>query len=99
MRQMRRPLFNHDMRTGCDARLFIVCRLDADLIGTWPHGVFRQDVVIKVADEGGGIQRSYMNRIWSYLFTTADPAVQEGFVNVGQAESDHAKESPLAGLG
>ncbi len=58
-----------------------------------------QDVVIKVADEGGGIRRSYMNRIWSYLFTTADPAVQEGFINLGEVESDHAKESPLAGLG
>lgn len=58
-----------------------------------------QDVVIKVADEGGGIRRSYMTRIWSYLFTTADPAVQEGFINLGEVESDHAKESPLAGLG
>lgn len=58
-----------------------------------------KDVVIKVADEGGGIRRSYMNRIWSYLFTTADPAVQEGFINLGEVESDHAKESPLAGLG
>ena len=78
----------------------MVCCRHADLlIATWPIRLLRQDVVIKVADEGGGIQRSYMNRIWSYLFTTADPAVQEGFVNVGQAESDHAKESPLAGLG
>ncbi|CAM9392401.1 unnamed protein product [Hapterophycus canaliculatus] len=62
-------------------------------------GEGNEDVVIKVADEGGGIRRSYMNRIWSYLFTTADPAVQEGFVNLGDVESDHAKESPLAGLG
>ncbi|CAM9614740.1 unnamed protein product [Chrysoparadoxa australica] len=62
-------------------------------------GEKNEDVVIKVADEGGGIRRSYMNRIWSYLFTTADPAVQAGFVNLGQVESDHAKESPLAGLG
>eukprot|EP00903_Cladosiphon_okamuranus_P005599 g5571.t1 len=62
-------------------------------------GEGNEDVVIKVADEGGGIRRSYMNRIWSYLFTTADPAVQEGFINLGEVESDHAKESPLAGLG
>jgi pyruvate dehydrogenase kinase 2/3/4 len=55
--------------------------------------------VIKVADEGGGIRRSYMNRIWSYLFTTADPAVQKGFVELAPVESDHGKESPLAGLG
>ena len=32
-------------------------------------------VVIKVSDEGGGIKRSNMNRIWSYLYTTADPAI------------------------
>ena len=30
-----------------------------------------EDVVIKVSDEGGGIKRSHMPRIWSYLFTTA----------------------------
>eukprot|EP00953_Heterococcus_sp_UTEX-ZZ885_P021689 12091-Heterococcus_DN1.PRE.10 len=40
-----------------------------------------------------------MNRIWSYLFTTADPAVQKGFVELAPVESDHGKESPLAGLG
>ncbi|KAG5183205.1 pyruvate dehydrogenase kinase [Tribonema minus] len=62
-------------------------------------GEENEDVVIKVADEGGGIRRSYMNRIWSYLFTTADPAVQKGFIELGEVESDHAKESPLAGLG
>ena len=32
-------------------------------------------MVIKVSDEGGGIKRSNMNRIWSYLYTTADPAI------------------------
>ena len=36
-----------------------------------------EDVVIKVSDEGGGIKRSNMRRIWSYLFTTADPSVLE----------------------
>lgn len=30
----------------------------------------------QVSDEGGGIPRSHMSRIWSYLFTTADPAIQ-----------------------
>jgi pyruvate dehydrogenase kinase 2/3/4 len=34
-------------------------------------------VVIKVSDEGGGIKRSNMSRIWSYLYTTADPTVLE----------------------
>ena len=37
-----------------------------------------EDVVIKVSDEGGGIPRSNVEKIWSYLFTTADPSIQEG---------------------
>lgn len=37
-----------------------------------------EDVVIKVSDEGGGIPRSNIKKIWSYLFTTADPTIQEG---------------------
>jgi pyruvate dehydrogenase kinase 2/3/4 len=56
-------------------------------------GTANEDVVIKVTDEGGGIPRSQMDKIWSYLFTTADPSVQEGFI------ADHSAESPIAGLG
>ena len=33
-------------------------------------------VVVKVSDEGGGVPRAHMSRIWSYLFTTADPQVR-----------------------
>lgn len=33
-----------------------------------------EDVVVKIADKGGGIPRSRMEKIWSYLYTTADPA-------------------------
>mmetsp|Transcript_13547 Transcript_13547/g.50419 ORF Transcript_13547/g.50419 Transcript_13547/m.50419 type:complete len:130 (+) Transcript_13547:1033-1422(+) len=62
-------------------------------------GDANEDVVLKVCDEGGGIARSHMRRIWSYLFTTADPAVQKGFVEIGGAEGDHDTHSPLAGLG
>ena len=57
-----------------------------------------EDVVIKISDEGGGIPRSNMDRIWSYLFTTADPSVQEGMVAFS-GEVDHSVDSPLAGLG
>ena len=57
-----------------------------------------EDVVIKVADEGGGIPRSNMKKIWSYLFTTADPAIQEGMVAFNE-NVDHSIDSPLAGLG
>ena len=60
-------------------------------------GSDNEDVVIKVSDEGGGIPRSNMKRIWSYLFTTADPKVQEGMVSLNTV--DHGVDSPLAGLG
>ena len=43
-------------------------------------GEENEDIAIKVSDEGGGIKRSHMPRIWSYLFTTADPHVQRGFL-------------------
>jgi pyruvate dehydrogenase kinase 2/3/4 len=55
-----------------------------------------EDIVIKVADEGGGIPRSQIEKIWSYLFTTADPQIQEGFIG---DQEDHSADSPLAGLG
>lgn len=61
-------------------------------------GKENEDVVIKVSDEGGGIPRSYMRKIWSYLFTTADPSIQEGLVAFS-GEVDHSTDSPLAGLG
>jgi pyruvate dehydrogenase kinase 2/3/4 len=64
-------------------------------------GQENEDVVIKVSDEGGGIPRSNMKKIWSYLFTTADPSIQEGMVgtNANKNIVDHGIDSPLAGLG
>lgn len=56
-----------------------------------------EDVVIKIMDEGGGIPRSQVNKVWSYLYTTADPTVQENFV--GDRATDHGDQSPIAGLG
>lgn len=61
-------------------------------------GSDNEDVVIKVSDEGGGISRSNMKLIWSYLFTTADPSIQDGMVGQGQG-NDHSLDAPLAGLG
>ena len=37
-------------------------------------GEGNRDICIKVADEGGGINREDMPSIWNYLFTTAKPA-------------------------
>lgn len=78
---------------------------DTDGYGDYPpikvviaDGNENEDVVIKVADEGGGIPRSNMKKIWSYLFTTADPAIQEGMVSFNE-NVDHSIDSPLAGLG
>lgn len=53
-----------------------------------------EDVTIKVSDEGGGIPRSGLPRIWTYLYSTAKHTVaMEGV--------DEAGEGPvvLAGYG
>ena len=81
-----------------------MCALEIQLVLS--DGEENEDVVIKVSDEGGGIARSHMPRIWSYLFTTADPAIQKGFVDGGSEDgsaggggSAFGTQSPLAGLG
>jgi pyruvate dehydrogenase kinase 2/3/4 len=65
-------------------------------------GEKNEDVVIKVSDEGGGIRRSNMHRIWSYLFTTADPKILDRMLS-SQSDADNVRDfdtsSPLAGLG
>lgn len=66
------------------------------VIVTIADSLENEDIVIKVADEGGGIPRSQIDKIWSYLFTTADPQIQEGYIGDHQ---DHSADSPLAGLG
>lgn len=66
-------------------------------------GEDNEDVVIKVSDEGGGIKRSNMNRIWSYLFTTADPAILARMLGNPSDDPDLLRDfgvsTPLAGLG
>ena len=61
-------------------------------------GEENEDLVIKVSDEGGGIARSHMPRIWSYLFTTARPAF-EGEGDTDSFPDQQITDSPLAGLG
>jgi pyruvate dehydrogenase kinase 2/3/4 len=58
-------------------------------------GTDNEDVVIKISDQGGGIARSQIDKIWSYLFTTADSKIQEAFIG----EQDHSNQSPIAGFG
>jgi len=53
-----------------------------------------EDVTIKISDEGGGIPRSGISRIWTYLYSTACPPVLE---RDSPYQSDF--QAPLAGLG
>ena len=74
------------------------------LVGLMPVCyVENEDIVIKVSDEGGGIKRSEMSKVWSYLYTTGDPAVLAAMLDVGTGEENAVKDfsiaSPLAGLG
>lgn len=57
-------------------------------------GEANEDVAIKISDLGGGIPRSNMRKIFSYLFTTAGPVSE----NLDGLE-DFGRENPLAGLG
>lgn len=64
-------------------------------------GEDNEDVVIKVSDEGGGIKRSNMHRVFSYLYTTADPSVISHMLATHSEDDlkDFGTASPLAGLG
>lgn len=55
-----------------------------------------EDVVIKIMDQGGGIRRSQVDKIWSYLYTTACPSVQRNLI---AENGDHSNNNPIAGLG
>jgi pyruvate dehydrogenase kinase 2/3/4 len=49
-----------------------------------------EDVTIKVSDEGGGIPRSGLPRIWTYLYSTAKAPVMET-VDDSQAEAGEVR--------
>ena len=53
-----------------------------------------EDATIKISDEGGGIPRSGMSRIWTYLYTTARPP--NSLADAPYHSDFHA---PFAGLG
>lgn len=53
-----------------------------------------EDVTLKVSDEGGGIPRSGVQKIWTYLYTTAErPMI------TADGEFQNDRESVLAGYG
>ena len=53
-----------------------------------------EDITIKVSDEGGGIARSGLPNIFTYLYSTAHSPV-----NLGEIEEDSPGPSVLAGYG
>lgn len=54
-----------------------------------------EDVAIKVSDQGGGIPRSAMKRVWSYFYTSSSSGALDAFVD----GADFSTNTPLAGLG
>jgi pyruvate dehydrogenase kinase 2/3/4 len=52
-----------------------------------------EDITIKVSDEGGGIPRSGMPVVWTYMYTTAQPPELDTEMN----KSDF--KAPMAGYG
>eukprot|EP01097_Dermamoeba_algensis_P003270 TRINITY_DN2304_c0_g1_i2.p2 TRINITY_DN2304_c0_g1~~TRINITY_DN2304_c0_g1_i2.p2 ORF type:complete len:168 (-),score=30.95 TRINITY_DN2304_c0_g1_i2:259-762(-) len=55
-----------------------------------------EDVAIKISDEGGGIPRSSMPKIFTYLYTTATNVKK---ILDSESMRDFDREAPLAGLG
>ena len=59
------------------------------------HSDSNEDVVIKIHDKGGGISRSHLKRLFSYLFTTARPST----ISTSDELIRYGKSTPMAGLG
>jgi pyruvate dehydrogenase kinase 2/3/4 len=54
----------------------------------------REDITIKISDEGGGIPRSAIPLVWTYMYTTVD---QTPSLEPGSNTSDF--KAPMAGFG
>ncbi|KAJ6260285.1 [Pyruvate dehydrogenase (acetyl-transferring)] kinase [Drechslerella dactyloides] len=54
----------------------------------------KEDITIKISDEGGGIPRSAIPLVWTYMYTTVDktPDIEDGYDN-------NDFKAPLAGFG
>lgn len=64
----------------------------------------REDITIKVSDEGGGIPRSEIDDIWTYLHSTAPSPGRAFHSDLGSTAyaggaSMHSSTAPLAGFG
>jgi len=54
---------------------------------------------VKISDEGGGIPRSAMNRIWTYMFTTVDIPPERVLEATDGSGYKGPDTDPIAGLG
>ncbi|ORZ41243.1 mitochondrial branched-chain alpha-ketoacid dehydrogenase kinase-domain-containing protein [Catenaria anguillulae PL171] len=59
----------------------------------------QEDITIKVSDQGGGLPRSGMPLIWTYLYTTANSALTGSAEALGQQQHVNDFKAPLAGYG
>jgi len=55
-------------------------------------------VVIRVSDSGGGIPLDMMEKVWSYLYTTAKPLSEDGASDPYDSDADEGV-APMAGFG
>lgn len=53
-----------------------------------------KDITIKISDEGGGISRSSMTKVWTYMYTTAKTPVLDP-----NASHQNDFKAPMAGFG
>ena len=84
------------MRASCEKQLREGTDDPADVRVVVADGEDNEDVALKVSDEGGGIARSDLRKVWSYLYTTASKDVQaRGF----SEDASDFSGAPLAGLG
>eukprot|EP00871_Galdieria_phlegrea_P001128 jgi/Galph1/2015/GphlegSOOS_G692.1 len=59
----------------------------------------QEDVTVKICDEGGGIPRSAMNKIWTYMFTTVDIPPERVLEATEGGAYKGSDIDPIAGLG
>lgn len=58
----------------------------------------KEDVTIKISDEGGGFRRSEMKGVWTYLFTTAKLPAKQLFSLEDRCDRTN-RPDPIAGFG
>ncbi|KAJ9087077.1 [Pyruvate dehydrogenase (acetyl-transferring)] kinase isozyme 2 [Entomophthora muscae] len=76
----------------------VVDRFGADHEGDYPAiklivATGKEDITIKISDEGGGIPRSTLPMVWTYMYTTAETPLLEADFN----KTDF--KAPMAGFG